>query len=333
MKEELKGHIWKETTKKGGLKWSYDSIFIEWIKQKVLEGYSLNRFYKELEISVKSIERICKENNIDLQTNKSSKNFKAVYQDYNWCYQKYMTEGLNHEEMAFEGKCSKRVIEKWCSEKHRLTQEFRKINKQMNSIQKDLVIGSLLGDGHVDKRETQPIFIVSHAENQKDYLFWKYELMKDLMNMTPSYYKEEYHPFRIDKQYLCQPHYRISSRIHDCFTPYREMSKHDLINNLNEFSLSVFALDDGYRADSNWQICLADIPMNDRHFFIDIMESRFNLTGHITNCDDRYMIFTADSSRKLDMIILDCVPCDLDIIKDKLLQNDKIRKPLFKKGA
>ena len=315
--------------------WEYDLNGLITYIENISSDYSgKDELTKSIGVYRDFLDKIEIKHNIKINYNfnmcKTNPNFKAIYQDYDWCYQKYMTEGLNHAEMAIEAKCSKRVIEKWCSERHRLTQGFRKANKQMNNIQKDLVIGSLLGDGHIDKRETQPIFIVSHAENQKDYLFWKYELMKDFMNIPPSYYKETYHTFNTKEKYLCQPHYRISSRIHNCFIPYREMSKHDLINNLNEFSLSIFALDDGYRADSNWQVCLADIPINDRTFFIDIMESRFDLIGSIMNCDDRYMRFTADSSRKLDEIILQNIPHDLDIIKDKIINNNKIKKKQFR---
>lgn len=315
--------------------WEYDLERLITYIENISSDYSgKEELTKNIGVYRDFFDRIEVKHNIKINYNfnlcKSSPNFKAIYQDYDWCYQKYMVDGLNHDEMAEVAGCSKRVLEKWCSEKHRLTQGFRKANKQMNNTQKDLVIGSLLGDGHVDKRETQPIFIVSHAINQKDYLFWKHEVMKDFMNIPPSYYKEAYHTFNTNEQYLCQPHYRMSSRIHNCFIPYREMSKHDLINNLNEFSLSIFALDDGYRGDSNWEICLADIPIDDRYFFVDIMKSRFNLNGYVTDYDKRYMKFTAESSRQLDNIILQNIPCELDIIKDKITENNKIKKKQFR---
>jgi len=310
-------------------------LLIKYIKENPDKCFGKEDICKQLGVYRKFLDKVEKIENIKFEYNFNVNSinsiyFKAIYQDYDWCYQKYMTEGLNHEEMAKEAKCSKRVIEKWCCEKHKLTQEYRKIHKQLNDIQKDLVIGSLLGDGHVDKRETQPIFIVSHAENQKDYLFWKYELMKDFMNISPTYYKEAYHNFGTDSKYLCQPHYRISSRIHNCFIQYREMSKRNLIDNLNEFSLSIFALDDGYRGDSNWEICLADIPLKDRYHFIDIMKNRFDLDGIVENSDKRYMRFTAKSSRKLDEIITSIIPNNLDIIKCKIIENDKIKQEQFR---
>lgn len=251
--------------------------------------------------------------------------FKAIYQNYDWCYQKFIIEGLNHQEMADECGATKRVIEKWCTEKHRLTQKFRQKNKQLTQMQRDLIIGSMLGDGHIDRRETQPIFIVSHAENQKDYLFWKYEIVKDLCNIPPSYHKEkEIKHFKIGN-YIAQPYYRISTRIHDCFIEIREMNVKELIDNLNELSFSVLMLDDGCRTDL-WSYCIAPYTEEEKEYMIKIFKEKFNIDGYIRESDNRYMWFNAVNSKKIDSIILNNIPNDLDIIKDKILNNDKIHK-------
>ena len=160
---------------------------------------------------------------MDKEICKNSSKYRAVYQNYDWCYQKYVIEGLNHEEMAEESNTTKRTIEKWCCEKHRLTQKYRQKYKQLNKLQRDLITGSLMGDGNIDRRKTQPVFIVSHAENQKDYLFWKYNIIKDFCNSSPSYHKANTKTFK-NKKYNRQASWRISSRVQDCFIPLREMS-------------------------------------------------------------------------------------------------------------
>lgn len=242
--------------------------------------------------------------------------FKAIYQDYDWCYQKYIIEGLNHDEMAKEANCSKRVVEKWCVERHRLTQKYRQQNKTLNNIQHDLIIGSLLGDGHIDKRETQPVFIIVHAENQKDYLFWKYELVKDLCNTPPTKYDTNTTIFG-DKIYTRQSQYRFCTRIYDCLIKYRELSSNNLVDNLNNFSLSIWMLDDGYRSESSWELCVASYNDNEREYIVDKLKNKFELDCKLKK-DTRYITFTADSSRKLDNIILSIIPNDLDIIKYKI---------------
>ena len=55
------------------------------------------------------------------------------------------------------------------------------------------------------------------------------------------------------------------------------------------------------------------------------LKEDFNLTAYKSNSDKRYIKFNADSSRELDKIILDNIPNELDIIKYKILRNDKIK--------
>ena len=274
-----------------------------------------------INMNYNSLKNIIIENN--MKTNfvycKTDPRFKAVYQNYEWCYQKFMIEGLNHDEMALEANCSKRVVEKWCCEKHRLTQKYRQKHTKLNSTQKDLIIGSLIGDGHIDKREGQSLFIVSHAENQKDYLFWKYELLKNLCNKKPSYIKGSNKIFSNGKSYKCQPSYRLCTRIYDVLEKFKKMSTSDIIKNLNKFSLSVFMLDDGYRNEYSWEICVANFSDEEKHLFLKVLKDNWGIVGNIVPSDHRYIVYSKCNKDKIDEIILSQIPNDLDIIKYKIL--------------
>ena len=120
----------------------------------------------------------------------------------------------------------------------------------------------MLGDGHIDKREDQPMFIENHAENQKDYLYYKYDIMKDFCNIKPTYIKSKYYNFGTEKQYKCQPQYRICTRIHECLKDYRGKTYTYLLNIMNEYSLSIWVLDDGHR-DEKWDLCVAQYTQKD----------------------------------------------------------------------
>ena len=85
-------------------------------------------------------------------------NFNAIYQDYDWYYTNFVELGLNHEKMANIAGCTKRVIEKWGQEKHHIDTYTRMNGKRLNRQQYDLIVGSLLGDGHIDRREEFPLF-------------------------------------------------------------------------------------------------------------------------------------------------------------------------------
>jgi len=252
----------------------------------------------------------------------NSSNFKAIYQNYDWCYQKYIIEGLSQEEMAIESGCNLRVLKKWLVEKHRITQEYRQENKKLSERQKDLIIGSMLGDGHIDRREEQPMFIEAHAENQKDYIYFKYNILKDLCNNPPVRKEACYSDFN-GKSYLCQPSYRFCTRLHDCLKEFRGTTYTYLLSLMNEFSFSIWMLDDAYRGNSNWELCIAEYTSDDTQFAINLLNNRFNLNSKLQK-DIRYLRFDARSSREIDKIILRNISNDLDIIKYKITDNKNL---------
>lgn len=249
--------------------------------------------------------------------------FKATYQDYDWCYDRYIVKGRTHEEMAIEAGCKKRTIQKWCSDIHGFNNRTFKKHKNLNDLQYQLILFGTLGDGHIDKRINQSLYIESHCEAEKEYLFWKYEIIKDLCHTEPIYHEAGYYNFGTDKEYLCQPFYRINTKIIDELSDIRDMPRIDKIKMLNEFGLSLHMLDDGNRNDS-WAICLAGWSQEEIDCYIEVCKRKFNLECKQEK-DNRYVRFTAVSSKKIDKIILNNIPNNIDIVKKKILENDSIR--------
>ena len=249
--------------------------------------------------------------------------FTAAYQDYNWCYDKFVEKGLNHEEMAKLANCTKRVIEKWCQEKHHIDTYTRMNNKRINKIQHDLIIGSLLGDGHIDKREEYPLFIVSHAVDQKDYLYYKYDIMRDLCEMTPTFYKGKSNCLIGTSYCDCQDFYRFNTRTYNALGVYREKTKIDLINCLNEYSFSIWMLDDGHcETKGYWELCAPLGSNEERQMLIQVLKDKFDVTA-IEQKDNRYFRFHSEDSIKITKMILNNIPNYLDIIQNKIFNKKK----------
>lgn len=309
-------------------KWIYNKEFLEWLLNNSKKFPGLDPLEKSLHLGRGTLKRIIGKENIKLeynhQLNKTDVKYKAIYQNYEWCYQKYVIEGKTYDEMAKEANCSKRVIIKWCSERHNLNTHTIKKFMILNNEQKNLVIGSLLGDGHIDKREGQSMFIVSHAENQKDYLYWKYNIFKDYCNKEPRFIKGLLRE-KNGKCYTCQNQYRFITKIIDDLDKYKKMSKKELISELNEFSLCIYLLDDGFRSESNWSLCIASLNEKEKEYLINTLKDKFKLEAHLEK-DVRYLLFNSTSSRKIDTLILKYIPNELDIIKYKILDK-KITKP------
>jgi len=57
----------------------------------------------------------------------------------------------------------------------------------LKKSQKELIIGCLLGDGRLECRSNSETtrLRIHQADSQKDYLFWKYDKLKNLVKMMP----------------------------------------------------------------------------------------------------------------------------------------------------
>lgn len=305
-------------------KWTDEQVNI--LKEMYLSGAKISDIAKRIGKTDGAISSKAGDLGISKEIIKpNNPNFKAVYQDYDWCYERFINRGMSMQEMADEAGASLRVIQKWCQEIHNLDARSYKEHKKLTDLQKQLIMFGRLGDGHIDRRENQPMYIENHAENQKDYIYWKWLILKDICNQEPVYYPPQEHSFGGDKTYECKAQYRICTRIVNELKPIRAMSIGDILLQLNEFGLSIHTLDDGFRSDSNWEVCLAEWSDEEVELYLDICKEKFGLDGYRMK-DQRYIKFTADSSRILDKIILRNIPNDLDIVRYKILERHITKK-------
>lgn len=97
----------------------------------------------------------------------------AIYKDKDWCFDRYINQQKTFDEMATEAHCSKRVIQKWCADVYGYNMHTYRHYAKLKPTEREIVMAGRLGDGHITKGD-QPLYIEAHAENQKDYLFWKF---------------------------------------------------------------------------------------------------------------------------------------------------------------
>lgn len=294
------------------------------VEEMYKQGLSVAEMSKRLNKSGSSISGLATRQGFSQKYIKpNNPNFKAPYQDYDWCFERYVNKGMTHQEMADELGVTKRVIQKWCVEIHHIDSWTFQDLKHLSDIQRKIILVGTLGDGHIDKRPDQPMYIESHAIDEKDYLFWKYDYLKDLCNQPPVYYKENYCTFSSDKEYLCKPYYRINTRIINDLKEIRSMSRLDKIKTLDEFQLSILLLDDGNRANL-WELCVAEWTTEEINELFNLF-MKYKIRGKRLK-DDRYIMFDALSSKRIDEMILKNIPNDLDIVKKKILNNNNIRR-------
>ena len=94
-------------------------------------------------------------------------------------------------------------------------------NYLLSEQEKQIIIGSLLGDGNIsyNKSENQAHLIFAHSEKQKEYCILKTQYLKNIMYFERSFYPTE----ELDKRYnKIRVAYRALSKEIYALKEYRE---------------------------------------------------------------------------------------------------------------
>ena len=296
-----------------------DQAFLDWCKENSIRFSSYEDMGKKLGMDGSCFKRLMNDYHMELTFDPKAKNTPKLYKDREWLYHEVIELNKKASQIAEENGWTPRVVEKWMGVL-KINNHTYKQMKKLSDKHKELIRFSLLGAGCIS---TTNIFIVSHSIKQKDYLFWKHSLLKDLCNQEPTYYGSQ-KKIMNGKEIVTAPCYRFNTKIIDELKEIRNEPVSSLISSLNGFGLSIWLLDDGYRGPY-WELCVASYTEDEKKLMLDkLFEMGFS-SAHLSKHDPRYLRFNAEDSRGLDKIILSEIQNDLDIIKYKITENDKIR--------
>lgn len=265
-----------------------------------------------------------------------------LYRDKEWIYNQFVNLGKECYEIAEENGWSPRVVQKWANEKYGFTNNFRRDNFKPSEKQLQIIYAGVLGDGCISQRKdidfTQYIFV--QAEEHKDYIEWIFDNLKNMckhkdLAYNPSCKK----PFKKDygkviEYYEVQGTYRLSTRGYKFLKDIKGLSKYEIIDNMNDMSIGLYFLDDGYKGESQtWSICMGNMVKAEVDYFIDKLKSigiyhKSIYLHHSRNIKGKsyyYLKFDKKNSKIIDNIILKYLPRDLDIVKKKVGVQDELR--------
>lgn len=121
----------------------------------------------------------------------------------------------------------------------------------LNNEQKSLILGTLLGDGCIEKRWKNPRLRIGHSVFQKEYVLWKYNILQNITTREPHIVSEQHH--QTGKIY--SQLYFSSKAIPELNFYYqlfyqngKKYLSEEIINYFKEpLSLAAWLMDDGYK--------------------------------------------------------------------------------------
>ena len=176
--------------------------------------------------------------------------------------------------------------------------------------QKSILYGAILGDAYLRATGKKNAFIrLEHGAKQKDFLFWKVEMLGPLFQGKPKYL-ERVHP--ITKKTYCYWRHRSQTtpylgKLRRIFYP---QGKKQIPNGLEKYltlsALAVWYMDDGYyyQRDKCSYLYLGNVSLREAEVARQTLKSKFNLLARVKSKKKGYAFyFSPSQARKLKSLI------------------------------
>lgn len=178
--------------------------------------------------------------------------------------------------------------------------------------QREIIIGTILGDGYLQKTgKRNARLCLEHSEKQRDYIQWKYEELRNLMQDRPKPI-QRYNPRRkrTYTYYRCQTHSMpLLGRYKRYF--YDEQGRKRIPENIGRLlraplSLAVWYMDDGHYYPRNGVACIYMPRYSEQELqrLLIALHENFNLSPKVVYKKGYpCLLFSRDETQRLMEII------------------------------
>lgn len=172
------------------------------------------------------------------------------------------------------------------------------MNKKLSQIQKDLLFGSLLGDGHLSPNQngTEFRYRINHCAKDVKYIYQKFDILGDIVESPPTYYElpEDKRTNKSYKRYFFNTIHTPALRFYWGMF-YRKVKKEDgsvgftkvvptkeqIIANLTPQAMAWWFMDDGSAKDpfktTAMRISTDGFPLEQQNRLCNAIQERYDL--------------------------------------------------------
>lgn len=184
------------------------------------------------------------------------------------------------------------------------------IPNALNDVQKQIILGSILGDGSLRVEKNGCRLSLCQGEAQKSYLDWKIKLLGNLITSNIKEGRSGYCDNKI---------YYTSTVMHPFIQFYniKDEVSHvkRVLKDLGPLGLAIWFMDDGSRGYTNYCLHTESFCLDSQKLFAQFFKERYNICPSIYSCEKKgkkyyYLSFSAADSRIFERIIYPFIhPC------------------------
>ena len=172
---------------------------------------------------------------------------------------------------------------------------------QLTERQREVVVGSMLGDGYLVQTTRGFAFRVNHGLAQKEYVDWKFNELNQLTNSPPRqsdrcyYFRTVSHPAfdEMREQFYVEKRKIIPSQLENWMTP---------------LTFSVWVMDDGAKDGGQLRINTQSFSLEENNELIRILKAKLGVMATLNRDKDRYRLrVSAASMPNVRQIVAPCL--------------------------
>jgi hypothetical protein len=159
-----------------------------------------------------------------------------------------------------------------------------------SSLQRELIVGSLLGDAYLMPTTSGYCFRVNHGMQQRDYVDWKFKMLAEFVRTPPResgtcyYFRTVTHPEF--------SHYRELF-----YSANRKVVPLDLLaEQFSELSLAVWLMDDGALDRKQVRLNTQSFSLAENEVLSSLLRAKFGIETRLNRDKDRCRLRVVDAS-------------------------------------
>lgn len=257
-------------------------------------------------------------------------NKDQLYKDKEWLFDQLFIQEKTFQEISNETGFTLDQLYDWAQKKYHLNVKKLKWNVKLSNEQQQIVLGGLLGDGHISPNGR---YTESHCESEKEYLLWKVQKLSSLFRKNYTVHLKQAGTKMTIDGVNCnsQNQYGCATCINKQLQDMRLLSRMEIIDRLSELGFVIFCLDDGSnhyyhgvrKSHSQWTLGTCSFSEEEAQHLVDHVSKNFHIQGLWEYSKDHEkkdirVRFNAEASERINNLILKYFPQSIDIVDRKV---------------
>ncbi len=168
----------------------------------------------------------------------------------------------------------------------------------LSEFQQQLILGCVLGDGYMRKK-THAHLQITHSSKQKDYVDWKYQVLKDLVITPPKIYKGNGN--RVGYRFFTKSLPELTSIYKRFYSNKVKKVPRDIL--LEPLTLAVWYMDDGSKSYKSCYFNTQEFDLESQNNLVESL-ARLKIEAGL-NKDKQYFrirVLTSSTPHLMNMI-------------------------------